>query len=96
MQTFISSGINKHSGQLNLSFFKSAFGGSKPTADFFRKSTAPPPQSQQLYGSDEDERSKWQSLDETEKKKVAAQAYEAFEKVGKSVNDCCAHKPKQF
>ena len=58
-----------------------AFGGSKPTADFFRKSTAPPPQSGQFDGGDQDEQSKWQSLDETEKKRVAAKAYEAFEKV---------------
>ena len=62
-------------------FILVAFGGSKPTADFFRKSTAPPPQSTQFDGGDQDEQAKWQSLDETEKKRVAAIAYEAFEKV---------------
>ena len=53
-----------------------AFGGSKPTANFFRQ--APPPQRE---NGQQDEQSKWQSLDETEKKRVAAEAYEAFEKV---------------
>jgi hypothetical protein len=55
-----------------------AFGGSKPTADFFRRSAV---QSTQFDGGDQDEQSKWQSLDETEKKRLAAKAYEAFEKV---------------
>ncbi|KAL7488030.1 hypothetical protein ACHAW6_013616 [Cyclotella cf. meneghiniana] len=60
-----------------------AFGGSKPTANFFRKTTAPPPPPRQHDSrnrNDEDTQSKWQSLDESEKKRVAAEAYKAFEK----------------
>lgn len=63
-----------------------AFGGAKPTADFFRKSTAPPPQSNPFDGEGQDEQAKWQSLDETERKQIAAKAYETFEKVSRA---CC-------
>eukprot|EP00804_Cyclotella_cryptica_P018767 CCRYP_007249-RA/>CCRYP_007249-RA protein AED:0.25 eAED:0.25 QI:211/0.85/0.87/1/1/1/8/367/1439 len=60
-----------------------AFGGSKPTANFFRKTAAPSPPPRQSGSrniNEDDTQSKWQSLDEAEKKRVAAEAYKAFEK----------------
>ncbi|KAL7544012.1 hypothetical protein ACHAXR_013549 [Thalassiosira sp. AJA248-18] len=73
-----------------------AFGGSQPTARFFNpnKPAAPPapaarggggvdysspPQASSLPPED-DSQSKWQTLDDYEKKRVAAEAYKAFEK----------------
>jgi len=73
-----------------------AFGGSQPTAHFFNKSTQNGSQSSEYGSSaptappgpdvgrgrrpENDSQSKWAALDEAEKKKVAAEAYKAFEK----------------
>ncbi|KAL7472599.1 hypothetical protein ACHAXS_012962 [Conticribra weissflogii] len=73
-----------------------AFGGSQPTAHFFNKSTpngsyssgygssapAGPPGTDVGRGRrpENDAQSKWAALDEVEKKRVAAEAYRAFEK----------------
>lgn len=63
-----------------------AFGGSQPTARFFSPpalSTAEPEEyssPQSPFPPEDDSQSKWQSLDDFEKKRVAAEAYKAFEK----------------
>ena len=63
-----------------------AFGGSQPTARFFSPpalSTAEPEEyssPQSPFPPEDDSQSKWQSLDNFEKKRVAAEAYKAFEK----------------
>lgn len=61
-----------------------AFGNSRPTANFFSPKPSPPAassdSSQSAFSEEDDPQSKWQTLDETEKKRVAAEAYRAFEK----------------
>ncbi|KAL7555307.1 hypothetical protein ACHAWF_019018, partial [Thalassiosira exigua] len=62
------------------------FGGSRPTAHFFGPKPTPQadsqPQATFRDGEEEDDdpRSKWQRLDDAEKKRVAAEAYRAFER----------------
>jgi len=71
-----------------------AFGGSQPTARFFSPSSNNSASSSTTQGGgggysstsqssfppEEDSKSKWQKLDDNEKKRVAADAYKAFEK----------------
>lgn len=61
-----------------------AFGGAKPTAHFFSPKSAPASSAPGVGGPasppDDDPQSKWRKLDESEKKRVAAEAYKAFEK----------------
>ena len=81
-----------------------AFGGKRPTAQFFGPksppaSTSSSPAEVGGYSSsqsasfppEDDSRSKWQKLDDFEKKRVAAEAYKAFEK---SLEDSRKTKPK--
>jgi hypothetical protein len=60
-----------------------AFGGAKPTAHFFSQKPAPASSGAGVSGPtppEDDPQSKWRKLDESEKKRVAAEAYKAFEK----------------
>lgn len=60
-----------------------AFGGAKPTAHFFSQKPAPASSGAGVGGPtppEDDPQSKWRKLDESEKKRVAAEAYKAFEK----------------
>lgn len=60
-----------------------AFGGSRPTAHFFSQSKPSPPTESSPPGdfSPQDEaQAKWRSLDESEKKRIASEAYKTFEK----------------
>ncbi|KAL9181747.1 hypothetical protein ACHAXT_012090 [Thalassiosira profunda] len=62
-----------------------AFGGSQPTSHFFSPKSAPAAgsggaSSQSFPPPEDDSQSKWQRLDDSEKKRVAADAYKAFEK----------------
>lgn len=60
-----------------------AFGGAKPTAHFFSPKPAPASSGAGVGGPtppEDDPQSKWRKLDESEKKRVAAEAYKAFEK----------------
>ncbi len=63
-----------------------AFGGSQPTARFFSPPAVSNPgqgeysSPQSSFPPDDDSQSKWRSLDDFEKKRVAAEAYKAFEK----------------
>lgn len=79
--------------------FIKAFGGSKPTAHFFGRNNAPPTgaSSRQQTGNEsgDDESAKWQSLDENEKKRVAAEAYKAFEKQLADRRSSQERKPKE-
>lgn len=80
-----------------------AFGGSQPTAHFFSPKPAPassapgageysPPQSS--FPPEDDSQSKWQRLDESEKKRVAEEAYKAFEKSLESSRRNTQTKPR--
>ncbi len=61
-----------------------AFGGAKPTSHFFSPKPAPATSAAGAGGPtfppEDDPQSNWRKLDESEKKRVAAEAYKAFEK----------------
>ena len=82
-----------------------AFGGSKPTAHFFsQKSTLASSSneervgdyssSQSPYPPMDDDQAKWQSLDDFEKKRVAAEAYNSFQKSLEDSRRSTQLKPK--
>lgn len=59
-----------------------AFGGSRPTAHFFSQSKPSPPleSSSRAFSPQDEAQAKWRSLDESEKKRIASEAYKTFEK----------------
>jgi hypothetical protein len=60
-----------------------AFGGSRPTAHFFSQSKPSPPTEsspQEDFSPQDEAQAKWRSLDESEKKRIASEAYKTFEK----------------
>ena len=83
-----------------------AFGGSKPTAHFFSQKSAPASSSNERAGEDyssssqspyppmDDDQAKWQSLDDFEKKRVAAEAYNSFQKSLEDSRRSTQLKPK--
>jgi len=83
-----------------------AFGGSKPTAHFFSQKSAPASSSNERTGEDysssslspypplDDDQAKWQSLDDFEKKRVAAEAYNSFQKSLEDSRRSTQLKPK--
>lgn len=83
-----------------------AFGGSKPTAHFFSQKSVPALSSNERAGMDyssssqspyppmDDDQAKWQSLDDSEKKRVAAEAYNSFQKSLEDSRRSTQLKPK--
>lgn len=60
-----------------------AFGGSRPTAHFFSQSKPSPPAESsppEDFSPQDEAQAKWRSLDESEKKRIASEAYKTFEK----------------
>lgn len=83
-----------------------AFGGSKPTAHFFSQKSVSASSSNERAGEDyssssqspyppmDDDHAKWQSLDDFEKKRVAAEAYNSFQKSLEDSRRSTQLKPK--